>query len=101
MKLIWLVVATAGLIAAGARSMAVAGGNAAGADERQAWQIWATLRQASDLDDNLIQVDVDDGIATLEGDVGSEQEREEAQQLAHVDGILGVNNRLKVRRAAD
>jgi hypothetical protein len=42
---------------------------------------------------------VDDGIAVLEGTVDSQREKKEAQQLAHVDGILGVNNRLEVRGA--
>jgi len=46
-----------------------------------------------------IDVHVDDGIAVLEGTVDSKQEKKEAQQLAHVDGILGVNNRLAVRGA--
>jgi len=100
-KRIWLALATAALIAAGAASMAVARERSAGPDERQAWKIWGVLRQATDLADELIQVDVDDGIATLEGDVGSWRQREEAQQLAHVDGILGVNNRLKIRRRND
>ena len=105
MKRIWFALATAGLILLGASRMAAADGNSSGADERaderQARQIWSTLREASDLQDNLIQVDVEDGIATLEGAVDSGQERTEAQQLAHVGGILGVNNRLKVRRCDD
>jgi hypothetical protein len=36
----------------------------------------------------------------LEGTVDSQKEKKEAQQLAHVDGILGVNNRLEVRVSA-
>ena len=96
MKRIWFALSTAGLILA-TTSMAVAGGSAAGEDELQARQIWWTLQHASDLEDNLIQVDVEDGIATLEGAVDSQKERDEAQQLAHVKGILGVNNRLRVR----
>jgi hypothetical protein len=40
---------------------------------------------------------VDDGIAVLEGTVDSEREKKEAQRLAHVEGVLGVNNRLHVR----
>lgn len=89
-----------GLILAGTTSMAVAGGSA-DADESQARQIWWVLQHASDLEDNLIQVDVEDGIATLEGAVDSQKERTEAQQLAHVSGILGVNNRLKVRHPGE
>ena len=45
-------------------------------------------------------MDVDDGIAVLEGTVDSTREKKEAQRLAHVDGILGVSNRLHVRGAA-
>ena len=103
MTRIWFALATAGLIVAGASRMAVADDSSAGADadERQARQIWVTLREASDLQDNLIQVDVEDGIATLEGAVDSREERTEAQLLAHVGGILGVNNRLRVRRYDD
>ena len=101
MKRVWFALVTAGLIVAGAGSMAVARERSAGPDESQAWKIWGVLRQATDLADELIQVDVEDGIVTLEGDVGSFRQREEAQQLAHVDGILGVNNRLKIRRRAD
>src|SRR5262245_28491730 len=70
------------------------------ADEQQEQQIRARLEQAPDLKDNRIHVDVDDGIAVLEGTVDSQREKKEAQQLAHVEGILGVNNRLHVRGAA-
>jgi len=100
-KRFWFALSAAGLILSGTTSIALADERDAGADERQARQIWATLRGAADLEDNLIQVDVEDGIATLEGAVDSQQERTEAQQLAHVGGILGVNNRLKVRRDCD
>jgi len=100
-KRIWFALATAVLILVGARAMAANDRSSAGVDERQAWQIWTTLRGATDLDGNLIQVDVEDGIATLEVAVDSEHERQEAQQLAHVGGILGVNNRLRVRHPGE
>jgi osmotically-inducible protein OsmY len=98
MRRIWfaLSVWTAGLIL-GTSSMAFAEKEpVVSADESQARKIWTRLRSAPDLEGDRIAVDVDDGIATLEGTVYSQQERKEAQQLAHVEGILGVNNRLRV-----
>lgn len=75
--------------------MAMADDSSTGADEKQEQQIQARLHKAPDLKNNRIEVDVD-GIAVLEGTVDSAREKKEAQQLAHVDGILGVNNRLHV-----
>ena len=101
MKRIWLAlfVAAAGLVLVGTGSLARAGEGSTGADAKQEQQIQAQLQQTQDLKNNHIQVTVDDGIAVLEGTVDSEREKKEAQQLAHVDGILGVNNRLQVRGA--
>jgi osmotically-inducible protein OsmY len=97
MRRTWLALAAAGLILAGAGSAAVADKSSTGADAEQQQQIQAQLQKASDLKNNHIEVDVDDGIAVLEGTVDSVREKKEAQRLAHVDGILGVNNRLQVR----
>jgi osmotically-inducible protein OsmY len=69
------------------------------ADAKQEQQIQAQFQKAPDLKNNHIKVEIDDGIAVLEGTVDSQREKKEAQQLAHVDGILGVNNRLEVRGA--
>jgi len=104
MRRVWLAVslATAGLILMGTSSMAVADDSSSGAEdkeERQEQQIRAQLDKAPDLKNNRIDVDVDDGIAVLEGTVDSAREKKEAQKLAHVGGILGVNNRLEVRGA--
>ena len=57
---------------------------------------WTRLKTAPHLENNRIYVDVDDGIAVLEGTVETESKKQEAQQLAHIDGILGVNNHLRV-----
>ena len=102
MRRIWfaLSVPMVGLALLGTSSRAVADDSSAGANEKQEQQIRAQLQKAPDLQNNRIQVDVDDGIAVLEGTVDSAREKKEAQQLAHVDGILGVNNRLEVRSAA-
>ena len=78
---------------------AAADESSTGADAKEEQQIEATFRNTPDLKNNHIAVTVDDGIAVLEGTVDSQREKKEAQQLAHVDGILGVNNRLQVRGA--
>jgi osmotically-inducible protein OsmY len=102
MRNIWVAL----FIAAGALTVGVANPRAMAQDDghdredRQQEQIRAKLAQAPDLADNRIQVVVDDGIAVLEGTVDSQQEKKEATQLAHVEGILGVNNRLAVRGGA-
>ncbi|HXT99546.1 MAG TPA: BON domain-containing protein [Polyangia bacterium] len=92
---------TAGLLLAGTGRLAVADESSGGtaADTKQEQQIRATFQKTPDLRNDRIDVKVDDGIAVLEGTVDSQKEKKEAQQLAHVDGILGVNNRLQVRGA--
>src|SRR6476659_4208288 len=92
-----LSVAASALILGATGPKAVADESSTGADAKQEQQIEATLQSTPDLENNHIKVSVDDGIAVLEGTVDSQREKKEAQQLAHVDGILGVNNRLHVR----
>jgi osmotically-inducible protein OsmY len=92
-----LCIAAGGLIVGGAR--ALADESSAAADARQQQEIQAELQKIPDLKNDDIAVKVDDGIAVLEGTVDSAQEKKEAQARAHVDGILGVNNRLQVRGA--
>jgi osmotically-inducible protein OsmY len=91
--------AAAGLILTGMSAMAAGEDSPAGADAAQEQQIRARFAKTPDLENNRIEVKVDDGIAVLEGTVDSQREKKEAQQIAHVDGILGVNNRLQVRGA--
>jgi len=91
--------ATAGLILGATSASALADDSSAVADVQREQQIHARLDQAPDLRNNFLDVKVYDGIAVLEGAVDSEQEKKEAQQLAHVDGILGVNNHLVIRAA--
>ena len=93
-----LSVATGALIL-GAMGPAVADESSTGTDKKEEQQIQAQFQKTPDLKNNHIDVSVDDGIAVLEGTVDSQREKKEAQQLAHVDGILGVNNRLQVRGA--
>jgi len=94
-----LAVAGAGLMLAGTSSRADTEETSTDADDKQEEQIRAKLQKAPVLQGNRIDVDVDDGIAVLEGTVDSAKEKKEAARLAHVDGILGVNNRLAVQSA--
>ena len=89
----------AGLLMVGTSSMAVADQSAADANDKQEEDIRACFQQTPDLKNNRIDVKVEDGIAVLEGTVDTAKEKKEAQKLAHVEGILGVNNRLKVSGA--
>ena|SRR6476661_2630821 len=101
MKRSWfaLSVGAGALIMGAMSSKAVADESSAGSNAKEEQQIREVLQTTPDLKNNHIQVSVDDGIAVLEGTVDSTREKKEAQQLAHVDGILGVNNRLQVRGA--
>ena len=94
-----LSVATAALILGVAGPTALADDSSDDAEDKQERQIEAELQKAPSLNNNRIDVDVDDGIAVLEGTVDSQREKKEATERAHVEGILGVNNRLKVRNA--
>jgi len=98
MRRIWFVLslATAGLMAGETSSSPAPIQPSAPADVVQEQEIRARLDGAQDLRNNYIGVRVDDGIAVLEGVVDSQAEKKEAQQLAHVEGVLGVNNHLQV-----
>jgi osmotically-inducible protein OsmY len=96
-----LSIATAVLALGGVTPRAIADTDPSDRDDRQEQQIRTKLRKAPELKNNHIEVDVDDGIAVLEGTVDSKREKQAATQLAHVDGILGVNNRLEVRGAGN
>jgi len=100
-RIIWgLSVAIASLMGTvGTSQTAVADVGRTRIDAQEEHQIRLCLEKAPDLEDNKIKVNVDDGIAVLEGTVDSQHEKKEAQKLAHVDGILGVNNRLRVHGA--
>jgi osmotically-inducible protein OsmY len=94
-----LSIAAAGLMLAAASPRAIAEDESTDLDDQQEQQIRTKLEKAPDLKNNHIEVDVDEGIAVLEGTVDSQREKKEATALSHVDGILGVNNRLHVRGA--
>jgi osmotically-inducible protein OsmY len=103
MRRLWfgLSVGAAGLMLLGAAARADESsvGAETQADKNEEQQIRAQFAKTPDLENNRIDVKVDDGIAVLEGTVDSQREKKEAQRLAHVEGILGVNNRLQVRGA--
>lgn len=96
-------IATAGLVltVAGSRARAddssAAAAATADANAEEAQAIQTQFDETPGLKNRHIEVKVDDGIAVLEGTVDSQREKKEAQELAHVDGVLGVNNRLQVR----
>jgi osmotically-inducible protein OsmY len=96
-----LSIATAGVVLLGTTSITAADEGSTDADDKQELQIRAKLQKAPDLKNNHIEVDVDDGIAVLEGTVDSAREKKQAQRLAHVGGVLGVNNRLEIRGAGE
>jgi len=95
-----LSVATVGLTLGLVSPRVLADESTKAADTKQEQEIRDELRKAPDLKDNQIKVDGDDGIAVLEGTVDSQREKKDATECAHVEGVLGVNNRLKVRATA-
>src|SRR5262245_36936331 len=100
MRRFWFALpAAAAALTLGTSSLALADDSSTDLDDQQEQTIQARLERAPDLKNNRIEVDVDDGIVVLEGTVDSQREKIHAQQIAHMDGILGVNNRLKVRSA--
>ena len=102
MRHTWFVLsaATVGLLLGVASPKALADESTKEADAKQEQEIQTELQSSASLKNNHIDVTVDDGIAVLEGTVDSTKEKKEATNRAHVDGILGVNNRLKVRPSA-
>lgn len=48
-----------------------------------------------------IDVDVDDGVATLSGEVASERQKTQALELAKIDGVVRIEDRIEVDASAD
>ncbi len=78
--------------AAGVRAAEVSGRG----ELNQAAQIQARLQKDGDLKNNRIDVTVDNGVATLKGNVDTDAEKTRAAQLAMIKGIVGVQNQLDV-----
>jgi hyperosmotically inducible protein len=88
-----LAVALFGMLTAGTvRAEQVSGREAL----NQAAEIQARLHKDADLKNNRIDVTVDNGIATLKGNVDTEAEKATAAKLAMVKGVVGVQNKLEV-----
>jgi osmotically-inducible protein OsmY len=72
----------------------------AGAEQAKlAHKIESRLRNDTDLKNNRITVEVDNGVATLKGSVDTQNERTKAEDLARVDGIVRVDDQLDVGSA--
>ncbi|MFL5784189.1 MAG: BON domain-containing protein [Bacteriovoracaceae bacterium] len=62
-------------------------------------QILRILLVNGEFDAHNVEVDVEDGVVTIEGDVsGRHAKRVTEKCLSEVDGIKTIENRLKVRR---
>jgi hyperosmotically inducible protein len=59
-------------------------------------QIQGKLRKDADLKNNSITVSVENSVAKLKGSVDTANEKAKAEELAHVDGIVRVDNELDV-----
>jgi hypothetical protein len=75
-------------------------GSKIGAGATDMW-IWAKTREqlatADDLRDSTINVDVNNGVITLKGTVGTKEQMTKADAIAKaIDGQKGVQNQLKV-----
>jgi len=59
-------------------------------------EIQGKLTKDNDLKNNRIAVSVENSVATLKGTVDTSGEKARAEELAHVDGIVRVDNELDV-----
>ena len=62
-------------------------------------QIERRLTHDPNLKNNHIDVALDNGVVTLKGKVDTEEERRRASTLAHVDGVVRVEDKLEVGSA--
>ena len=92
-----------GMLAVGLFGLTIGGATGARAEQvsghgelNQSAQIQARLQKDGDLKNNRIDVTVDNGIATLKGNVDTDAEKARAAQLAMIKGIVGVQNQLDV-----
>lgn len=68
-----------------------------GAKDLWYWtKVRAALAAVDDLRDSTINVDVNNGVVTLRGSVGSAAEKSAAEKAAKVEGVTSVKNDLKV-----
>jgi hypothetical protein len=101
-KLIGLV-GSGGLLCclAGAALAAETGSAAAQRDNRIEKRIETRIERDRQLRQHAIEVQVNDGMATLTGTVPSEAARARAERLARVKGVTEVDNQIQVRTQAE
>ena len=74
---------------------------AAGDDAALKSEIAASFKKNSSLAPRDIDVDVNDGVVTLKGEVRTEAERARAGKLALVKGVARVDNRIEINPKID
>jgi osmotically-inducible protein OsmY len=87
------------------RSEANRAGQSIGQGLEDGWihfKVRAALAAVDDLRDSTINVDVDNNVVTLRGDVGSNAEKSAAEKAAKdVEGVRSVSNKLAVKPGGD
>ena len=69
-------------------------------DEQMMHEIATRIANHETLKADAVKVDVNDGVVTLTGMVGKDADKAAAERLAHVDGVVRVENNLKSREKA-
>ncbi|HEY4188025.1 MAG TPA: BON domain-containing protein [Polyangia bacterium] len=95
-KMISVVSVVGAMMFSGAQSSAWATQVAGKEQMKMQKQIEKKLTADSDLKNNRIGVMVDNSVVTLKGTVDTPAEKGKAEELAHVDGIVRVDNQLDV-----
>jgi len=69
-------------------------------DEKMMHEIATKIANHETLKADAVEVDVKNGVVTLSGLVGKDEDKATAERLARVDGVLRVENNLKSREKA-
>lgn len=70
-----------------------------GAKDLWYWtKVRASLASVDDLRDSTVNVDVNNGVVTLKGSVGSDAQKAAAEKAAKVEGVSSVKNSLTVSK---
>jgi hyperosmotically inducible periplasmic protein len=93
MTRVWTIAAAIGVGGVGSTGVAAAANTVENAAESR---VEARLSRDARLKDDSIRVSVDDGVATLRGEVDSIAEKARAEKLARVRGVKRVDNKLDV-----
>jgi osmotically-inducible protein OsmY len=92
-------VLSTGAVATTARAQSAAA-QARPSDEQLVHEIATKIANNETLAADAVKVDVKNGVATLSGMVGKDADKATAERLAHVDGVVRVENNLKSREKA-